>query len=211
MNKSLFSVQKVVVGYFETNCYIIFEKSSKKAFIIDPGADTDLIIEKVSSLDLMPIGIINTHGHIDHIGANSELKSSYSIPVHIHKDDENYLYNSSLNGSVFFGEDKKLPKADVILSDNDIIKKSPFEFKVIHTPGHTPGGICLVIEDIIFTGDTLFKGSVGRWDLPGGSEKELKKSLKILDEFPKELKVFPGHGPESTLKEEFDTNPYLIK
>ncbi|MCX5781368.1 MAG: MBL fold metallo-hydrolase [Elusimicrobia bacterium] len=211
MNKSGFSVQKVVVGYFETNCYIIFEKSSKKAFIIDPGADADLIIGKVSSLNLMPKGIINTHGHIDHTGANSEIKSSYNIPVYIHKDDEKFLYDSSLNGSVFFGEDKKLPKADVILSDSEIIKESPFEFKVIHTPGHTPGGICLVIEDIIFTGDTLFKGSVGRWDLPGGSEKELKNSLKILNKFPKEMIVFPGHGPESTLKEEFDTNPYLIK
>ncbi len=208
MNTDL-SIETLKVGYLGANCYIIYSSKSKEAYIIDPGGDTSLIAEKIKELSVVPLGIIITHGHYDHIAANSELKKIFNIPVYVHKDDAEFLVNSSLNGSAFFGEDVKFPAAERLLEDGAVIKNKDFELKIIHTPGHTPGGICILIGENLFTGDTLFKGSVGRSDLPGGNEKLMKESLRKLRGLSKSIKIFPGHGSQSTIGEEMKSNPYL--
>jgi len=210
MNNKKFNIETMQVGYLQANCYLVYDPASKDACIIDPGGDASVIARKIKELSLFPRGIFLTHGHYDHIAANNELRKLFNTKIYIHKEDAEFLREASLNGSAFFGEDIKFPEADVMLEDNSVIKNGEIEFKIIHTPGHTPGGICIISGDYIFTGDTLFKGSVGRWDLPGGSEKLLKESLKKLSKLPKTMKIFPGHGDESTIEEELKSNPYLI-
>ena len=209
MTENKIKIETIVVGILGANCYLVTEGSSNNTFIIDPGGDAELIIDRIRDLSLVPVGIIITHGHYDHIEANAELKKLYGIPVYIHREDKEFLRDSALNGSAFFGEDKKFPVADVILEDNSIIKSGTVEFKVIHTPGHTPGGICLLAGETAFTGDTLFKGSVGRWDLPGGSEEKLMDSLEKLSRLSPQVKIYPGHGDTTTIGEELKKNPYL--
>ena len=211
MKETKLKIETVVVGILGANCYLVSDESSKNTFIIDPGGDAQLIAAKIKELSLVPAGIIITHGHYDHIEAIAELKKLYGIPVYIHKDDREFLTAPALNGSAFFGENRTFPAAEVLVEDNSIIKGGPLEFKVIHTPGHTPGGICLLTGDIAFTGDTLFKGSVGRWDLPGGSEERLMISLAKLSKLPPEVTIYPGHGETSSIERELKTNPYLAK
>ena len=209
MKEIKLKIETVVVGILGANCYLVSEESSQNTFIIDPGGDAPIITGKIKELSLIPVGIIITHGHYDHIEAITELKKQYGVPVYIHREDRDFLTDPSLNGSAFFGEDAKLPPAEMIVEDNSVIKNGLLEFKVLHTPGHTPGGMCLLIGDTAFTGDTLFKGSVGRWDLPGGSEEKLKASLEKLSKLQSSLKIYPGHGEKTTLGEELRNNLYL--
>ncbi|MFH1655127.1 MAG: MBL fold metallo-hydrolase [Candidatus Omnitrophota bacterium] len=198
-------LETVAVGAYQANCYILAKKDGLEAIVIDPGDEFDKIKSIIDRHRLTPKIIINTHGHIDHIGANDE----FALPVYIHKDDVEFLSDSKKNMSSFLNL-PKLPKTEVkTLKDKDNIGLGNLTLEVIHTPGHTPGGICLKTDNMIFTGDTLFAGGIGRTDFPYASEEKMVNSLKKLMSFRDDIKIFPGHGPSSTIGEERQSNNFL--
>ncbi len=195
-------IEKFAVGPLETNCYIVSDEKSKEALIIDPGDEPDLLIDYIKGNNLILKYIVCTHCHFDHIAVISDIKKATGASIVIHKDDLN-LYNNIQKQGVMWGfELDPLPVPDKFVSNGDIFTIGEIEFKAIHTPGHSPGGICLLGEGVLFSGDTLFYGSVGRTDLPGGDIEKLKKSFKELMKLPEETIVMPGHGPETTIGKE---------
>jgi hydroxyacylglutathione hydrolase len=205
-SKGDYLLYAVYLDSVNTNCYIFGSKKTKRVIVIDPGADAGKIKHLIAREGLMPECIVNTHGHIDHIGANHDLR----LPVYIHERDANFLTNPLLSLAAFYGKLKGSPKASRILTDNDVIQISDINLRVIHTPGHTPGGISLYYDGIVFTGDTLFAQGIGRTDLPYGNSKDIENSIKeklfILDE---STLVFPGHGESTTIGSEKRSNPWL--
>jgi len=200
-------IKRIIVGPIETNCYFVINANTKKCLIIDPGDDPEKIVTYLKENELNPIYIVNTHGHADHIMGNNYLKDKYKdIKLLVHKDDVDMLLNATLNLSGVFVS----CNPDRILVDDDIIDMDDFHFKVIHTPGHTKGGICLLIENHLFSGDTLFQSSVGRTDLPGGSSEQILSSIKEkLFPLGDEVFVYPGHGEYTSIKDEKMKNPFF--
>jgi len=204
-------IEKLTVGQMATNCYIV-SCDDKSATIIDPGSDADLISTHIKKRKLNVRYIIITHGHYDHIGANHiKHMIGNNVLLGIHKSDEEYLKTPELNLSTLVGIDYVSDSPDFFLQENQVIHltKKIF-FSVIHTPGHTPGSVCLKLENYLFSGDLLFCGGVGRTDLPGGNENLLSKSLHTILELDKNILVLPGHGPETTIGNEIETNPFLV-
>ncbi len=204
-------IKSMVVGSLESNCYLVADEESKEAIIIDPGAEGEKIRRLIEKGELVPAYIVNTHGHIDHIGANGYLKEKLGdIRISIHPADAQMLIDPLQNLSSFAGQSNPSPAADLMLEDSYEIKLGKLSLKVVHSPGHTPGGICLVTEGKVFTGDTLFAGSVGRTDLPGGSMDSLQRAIreKLLT-LPDETIIYPGHGPHSTIGREKEDNPFV--
>jgi hydroxyacylglutathione hydrolase len=202
-------LELLTVGPLETNCYIVSCEATGEAVIIDPAAETPSILRTVSENKLKLRFIINTHGHIDHTFGNAAIKEMTGVPILIHKDDAPMLTAEKSELAFYFPERKHLPP-DRFLKDGDVISFGKVEFRVIHTPGHTPGGICLHRGKILFTGDTLFAGGVGRTDLSGGSSETLFNSIKMkLLIFSDDTVIFPGHGPSSTIGHERRCNPFL--
>ena len=200
-------IKQIVVGLLETNCYIFADLDAKEAALIDPGSNGDDAIKpEIEKHNLTLKCIINTHGHGDHISSNKKFKA----PIYIHRLDADFLGNSSLNLSATFGITIKSPPASRLLEDGDIIEIGRFNLKVIHTPGHTPGGISLLGEGVIFTGDTLFMGGVGRTDFPYGSYEKLINSIrKRLWNLDEKIIVYPGHGPLTTIGKEKHDNSFI--
>ena len=198
-------LKTIIVGSLEANCYIFGSDKTKDVVVIDPGDDYEKIAAALCGLNAKYI--INTHGHIDHIGVNEK----FNIPILIHRLDNDLLTKPELNMSFSCGSAYSSPKAGRLLEEGDIVRIADLNLEVIHTPGHTPGGICLKYNNLIFTGDTLFKRGIGRTDLPCGSESELLNSIKekllICDD---NVAVYPGHGPASTIGEKRRENPFLI-
>lgn len=204
-------LRRFIVSPFETVCYLVSGDTSADALVIDPGDEADQIAEAIRTDGLNLCGIVNTHGHVDHIGANRVLKEQFDCPIMIHGLDAPMLTDPSANLSVLTGlPDVTSPTADRLLKDGDQIEAGDLRFLVIHTPGHTPGGVCLYSEGVLFSGDTLFSGSVGRTDFPGGSPESLLQCImqKLLI-LPDDTVVYPGHGPETTIGTERRTNPWL--
>lgn len=194
-------VIKLQVGYIGTNCYIAYCEKTFQAAVIDPGGNAEEIVAVLGQNNLSLSYIINTHGHADHVLANDKLRQATGAPVLIHQQDAAMLTNGQRNLSMFIGgKSVALQPADHFLVEGEQIDVGNFSFQVLHTPGHTPGGISLLTEDVVFCGDTLFAESVGRTDFPGGSYSQLiagiKEKLLVL---PDEIKVFPGHGPDTTI------------
>ncbi|MFZ3072236.1 MAG: MBL fold metallo-hydrolase [Thermodesulfobacteriota bacterium] len=206
-------VLRLVVGPLDVNCYVVWDKETLSAFIVDPGGDAGVIADEVKRRGLNIKYVINTHGHFDHIGANSEIKTITGAAVAIHGLDAPLLRTASVQSSFFGLNVVSQPEPDIALEDGEILNAGAIEVGIIHTPGHTKGGISIYIEDegALFTGDTLFAGSIGRTDLPGGSYDDLISSINngILT-LPDDVMVFPGHGPHTTIGEERRTNPFLI-
>lgn len=205
-------LKKLVVGALETNCYLIGCKKTKKAAVIDPGGEeeVDLILKLLQENNFDLKYIINTHGHIDHIAGNRRLKDKTMASLLIHKLDADMLVDINKNFSIFMGKEICSPPADIFLEEGDEIILGSLKLTVFHTPGHTPGGISLILDNVIFTGDTLFAGGIGRTDLPGGSYQDLQRSIKEKLLILGNTKIiYPGHGPDSTIGEERRTNPYL--
>ena len=202
-------LETVVVGAIEANCYIIAAGSGEDALIIDPGADGDVIKGVLSKHCCKPGLVVNTHGHYDHIGADSD----FGVPVAIHSLDALMLQDSRKNFSAIMGVSFKVKNIIQYVEDGQRITVGGLTLKVLHTPGHTSGGISLLLEKpqtgILFSGDALFAGSVGRTDL-GGSQDVLLRSIKEkLLTLPDETIVYPGHGPATTIGQERRNNPFL--
>ena len=205
-------LERLIIGPIETNCYMIACQRTLKGAIIDPGGDGERIIEVVKKKNLTMKYIINTHAHIDHIQANQELKDVLKVPVYLHKEDEKMLKNPSSNLSLFlFSHPFVFSSADKLLSGGEEIKIGLLTLSILHTPSHTPGSISIVVDRVLFTGDTLFAGGIGRTDLPLGNYHLLIQSIKehILS-LPDDYMIYPGHGPFSTVGKERKENPFLL-
>lgn len=202
------------VGTLCTNCYVVSCTETREALIIDPGFETDLeaktVLKEIDQRKLRVRYIVNTHGHHDHTSGNGIMKRSTGAPILIHEYDAPMLTDSTKNLSVLFGlRTASLPPADQMLHDEDVVQVGDTALRVIHTPGHSRGSISLLGDDAVFSGDTLFAGSIGRTDLPSSSYEEIMLSLKKLATLPDHIKVYPGHGPTSTIGEEKRHNPFL--
>jgi hydroxyacylglutathione hydrolase len=202
-------IRKFVLKFLDVNCYFVKYKSYK--FLIDPGSEFKRIRDYIVKNDLKLDFILNTHGHYDHVGAVPDLIKEFNIPFYIHEDEEEIISDPKKNLSSFFGAGDLLLQSCTFIRGDEIDNFLKTGIKIMKFAGHTPGSIIIKIEDNIFTGDVLFKDSIGRTDLPGGSNREMNNSLKIIKSFDEKLKVFPGHGPETTMKEEFENNYFLKK
>lgn len=200
----------VVVGPLETNCYLVYCGETLECAVIDPGAEPERIIPAIVECGLKPVVILNTHGHIDHIGANRDIKDKFGIPLLIHPLDGPLLEKVQEFELSFFLGAKESPPPDRLLEDGETVVIGSCGLEVIHTPGHTPGSVSFLGDNVLFSGDTLFSGGVGRTDLPGGSTRDLEVSIRerIL-RLPPDTVVLPGHGPWTTVGEETESNPFL--
>lgn len=200
-------VKRVSVGILSTNCYILKEKGTRDALVIDPGGDLTVIQDALHRLDACCRAILLTHGHFDHILAVGDLRGA-GIPVCIHRDDAHYLTERDAFSSMIPYDPRPFEKADVLFDREGSYRVGDFEFYVMHTPGHTKGSVCFIFGGMLFTGDTLFKNSVGTTDF-GGDERALNKSIKMLCDLPGDYEVLPGHDASSTLSDERRNNPYM--
>ena len=200
-------IKRLELGFFKVNCYIL--SLDRANIIIDPGADFNIIQEYLEYENIKPDFILNTHGHYDHIGGVSDIISYYGIPFYIHEFEEMIITDPEKNISSFFGENELSLKTYNLVKNNDYSYFKDLGIEIVNTPGHTPGSIVLSAGNCIFTGDLLFKGAIGRTDLPGGSIKQIKESLSRIKKMDKESVIYPGHGPDSSLKYELETNYYL--
>jgi glyoxylase-like metal-dependent hydrolase (beta-lactamase superfamily II) len=207
-------VDRLVLGEFENNCYIVRNNdSATECLVIDTALDVRELPAFLDRHKLAPAAVILTHGHVDHIaGVNALRKKFPSILIYIHKLDSEMLDDAAGNLSLMAGSSFTAGKADRLIDEGDTIDKAGIRLRVIHTPGHTPGGICLYAEKdgIIFVGDTLFAGSIGRTDFSNGDMRQLIEGIKHkLLVLPDDTVVYPGHGPETTIGREKADNPFL--
>jgi glyoxylase-like metal-dependent hydrolase (beta-lactamase superfamily II) len=202
-------IENIVVGPLQVNCFIVYDEESLDAMVIDPGDDAGKIIRFIEDNKLLVSRIVCTHAHFDHIGAVRELKDKTGAPVLLNKGDVDIFMRADSQASLWGFQLEQPAEPDIYLSNGDEIAFGKLRFKVLHTPGHSPGGICLYGEGVIFTGDTIFAGSVGRTDFPGGSISELKRSFSGILSLPPETRIFPGHGPLTTVKKEKEFNFFV--
>lgn len=208
---SKLELQQCVLGMVFTNCYLIKNKETGEMLIVDPADAPERIFAKVAELGGKPVGILLTHGHYDHILAVEDVKKKYGISVYACSMEQKLLEDPFMNLSANCGRSSSI-KPDVLLHDLDVFEAAGFSIQMLHTPGHTPGSCCYYLKDegVLFSGDTLFYGSVGRTDLPGGSTAKIVASLhKLVDSLPEDTEVFPGHDTSTTIGYEKRYNPFV--
>jgi hydroxyacylglutathione hydrolase len=206
-------LSSLIVGPFAVNCYLLYDQQTKEGVIIDPGDEAEMIGAEIDELEMIPRAILLTHGHGDHIAAVAELKNMYDLPLYIGAGEEALLADPSANISAFFDHPILAPKPDFAVRDEQVVTAGGIVLTVLATPGHTAAGVCYLEETAgrLFSGDTLFAGSIGRTDLPGGDYEQLIQSIqrKILV-LPDGVRVFPGHGPQTSVGTERNSNPFLV-
>jgi hydroxyacylglutathione hydrolase len=207
-------IDRLILGAYETNCYVLRSSdTAKDGLVVDPGLEADPLIDFLKDRELNPVAVVLTHGHVDHIAGLAAVRQMYpDTKLYIHKLDAKMLAEPYANLSAMHGMPFTTEPEDVALEEPDIIEQAGIKLRVLHTPGHTPGGICLYAEDdgVAFVGDTLFAGSIGRTDFPGGSMSKLLTSVKEkLFTLPDQTKAYPGHGPPTTIAQEEAHNPFF--
>jgi len=206
-------VRRFGLGMFETNCWLVDDGEGGPLAVIDPGGDSHVVMKAIGTLPV--VWVLLTHGHFDHLGAAGDVVAATGAPLLVHEADADRITTPADNGAALFGFGQGAPPADRTLGDGDVLEAGALRLKVIHTPGHTPGGICLFADDPaggpphLFSGDTIFAGSVGRTDMPGGDARVLWRSVARLAALPPETVVHPGHGPETTIGREIRVNPFF--
>lgn len=197
-------VRRVPAGVYAANCYILMDEETKEAAVMDPGGDADDLSKVIKEMGAKVKYILLTHGHVDHVGAVTELKDEFKAPVYINEED----YKMISNREYIYGD--IIGKVDGYINEGDSFKLGSSEIKVLQTPGHTPGGVCFLVDNMVITGDTLFAGSIGRTDLGGGDYEAIIRSIKEkLMILPDDTIVLPGHGGQSTIGRERVHNPFL--
>jgi hydroxyacylglutathione hydrolase len=197
------------VGRMGVNCYIVYD-DDRQAVVVDPGSDSERIINAIKKYNFKVIYVMLTHVHFDHILAAGDVIAGTGAKFLVPKDDEAALYDPDRSLMYFAGQNTELNiKPDRLLSDEDTVKAGKLEIRVVHTPGHTPGSSCYICGNLLISGDTLFAGSIGRTDFPGGDSAAIMCSLNRLSELEGDYTVLPGHGPSTTLAEEKRGNPYM--
>ncbi len=213
------NIECITTGNWKENCYVL-SSSTGAAAIIDPGADFERIDSYLVRHQLKPLLIINTHAHYDHIGSVAPLKKKYGVPFLLHPSDEKLMTQANFYRNVFGGKENiEVPVIDRYFLTHESSHESMFErveynefhFQIIPAPGHTAGGVCLLIEGHLFTGDTLYRGKVGSTILPGGNKAALLKTLQSLSKLDPQIKIYPGHGKASTIEEELKNNQEWIE
>jgi len=203
-------VESFVVGPFEENCHILRRSDQSEIVIVDPGEEAPRLISHIEEAGWVPVAILNTHAHLDHIGAVSALQERFGIPFHLHPEDLPILEAAPHAARLYGVRVPVVPHVDRSLSHGETLELAGLSIRVRHTPGHTPGHVCFLVADVVCSGDALFRGSIGRTDLPGGDTETLFRSLAnellTLDDA---LKVYSGHGPVTTIGRERLHNPFL--
>lgn len=205
-------IETLQVGSLGTNCYLVGDEASKQAAVIDPGGEAGRILAAARQAELTISHIINTHGHGDHMAGNADLVAATDAALVVHANDADMLTDPRLNLSALMGMPLAGPAATRLVAEGDVIQVGGLALHVLHTPGHTPGGISLYAPTagVLFCGDALFQGSIGRTDLPGGDHGQLLEAIRLkLLTLPDETVVYPGHGPASTIGDERRGNPWL--
>lgn len=201
-------VKALAVSMFATNCYLAGCPDTGEAAVIDPGGEGKRIAREIENLGLSVKYIVNTHGHVDHIGANAYIREISGAPILLHKNDLDVYRNPGFGLGLAV---KKQPPPDRFIREGERVVFGRLALTVLETPGHTPGGVSLLLDQAVFTGDTLFAGSIGRTDLRGGSFDQIMRSIKErLLVLPPGTKIYPGHGPASTIGEEKQSNPFVL-
>ena len=203
-------IETIVVGPLEVNCYVAHEPSGG-AIVIDPGGDAEAIMRLLADRELTVAAYALTHGHMDHISALAELHGSHPAPVGMHAQDLNWAFEETNQMPPFYGVPGRPSDVERIYAGGQTWEDAAMRYTVMSTPGHSPGSVCLHFPDegVLFAGDTLFAGSVGRTDLPGGNSRLLTTSLGVLARLPEETVVYPGHGPRTTIGQEKRTNFFM--
>jgi glyoxylase-like metal-dependent hydrolase (beta-lactamase superfamily II) len=201
-------IDRLEVGALQTNCFLVSADESSPAFVIDPAGGAERVLEAIGGRDVA--AVVLTHGHFDHLGAATEVMEATGAPLWVHEADAEAVSSAWKNGARLFGFSDAAPEPDRRLADGDELWADGLLLCVLHTPGHTPGGISLLGDGHLFCGDTVFAGSVGRTDFPGGSARELRRSIETkIAVLPDDTVVHPGHGPDTTVGAERARNPFF--
>ncbi|WP_308422904.1 MBL fold metallo-hydrolase [Paraliobacillus quinghaiensis] len=203
-------IQGLSLGQLGTNCYVIYKDN--QAIIIDPGGDSKILCDWLTKKELIPISILLTHAHFDHIGAVEDIRNHYQIPVYLHQAEEDWMEDPTLNGSGLFPVENVVCRPADYIIPIGMMEVGSFSFEVKHTPGHSPGGVSFIFADekIVVSGDCLFENGIGRTDLPGGNHQQLINSIKEqLLTLGDSYKIYPGHGPMTTIEKEKKFNPFI--
>ena len=195
----MLNIKTLPLGAYQTNCYFVWEETSDTCVVIDPGYEPDTVLAQAKRLGKTIAAIFLTHGHFDHVGAVKDIVAEVGCPVYLCEEDLS-MPPQMTAGPLYYTN---------TYSEGDWVELAGLSFKVLHTPGHTPGSVCLQCENALFSGDTLFWGSCGRTDLPGGSWAAIRKSLLRLADLPGDFEVYPGHGDATKLSFERNFNPYM--
>ena len=195
----MLNMKHLALGAYQTNCYLVWDETSPTCVVIDPGYEPETVLNEVKKLGKEIAAILLTHGHFDHVGGVKDLAAETGCKVYLN-EAELSMPPQMTAGSLYYTN---------LYAESDFVEAAGLSFKVLHTPGHTPGSVCLCCENALFSGDTLFWGSCGRTDLPGGSWSTIRTSLKRLADLPGDYDVYPGHGDSTTLSFERKMNPYM--